>query len=767
MIGDLLSRIAKADDINSVDALTASVRNGTIPAFIGVPMIAELVKNQKEAQALGQGAPTSTVTDQVMQQAQALNQPQMPQQPMPEQMAMPQQPMSQQMPPQMAQQPPVQPGGISNAQSNLPVANMAGGGIVAFAGPQGSLVDDDEDNEEYYADMAAKERMAEMIANQQSESNALTQAMLDVQGNYVGPYSAAAAAPSAGILSNLKMPKSYTASKANKGSGIDSSATGASKGIKDDSFVGKIEHLESRGRDYDKYGNILTSPKGAMGRMQVMPNTSRDPGFGVKPAKDKSPEELARVGRDYAMALKQYYKGDEKLAAMAYNWGPGRVNDWLAGGKKGNVPGETRQYASNFAKGGEVKHFVLGDLVVDDFGRTVGADPRTTPEYDEFGRKTKETLRAEKPLSKEALSAQNTLEEQAKRRAAMAQPKTVKPAARPGISSLRGAGIATLAPAAIASIYEGLTGPDNAKIPTAADVNPGDLTKEEIELAKHPAFIMPKVRRTDPRPAFNLPIVQGEKPTPIVTPKIIKEEAKAPVDLSKIVSDPDLEDNLAPIPLPDTEGIKGGEKSETKSSPVQDALFELMQSQKRRAAKLEKQETMGNYMAALQGFLGMMGGTSPYLFTNVGQGASSGISSLLQSQKLQGANERALGRDEFNAAQMQRLMTKDEEDRTLRGDIAKARDYSDWTKMKENVEAKKAEWIQKAYDTKGINAMQLRDLRAKRLTGDLDEKGAKRLNAMEAEESRINSEASKLYKVPNYQGNLPPNISALVKQYTK
>jgi hypothetical protein len=466
---------------------------------------------------------------------------------------------------------------------------------------------------------------------------------------------------------------------------------------------------------------------------------------------------------------------------MAYNWGPGNMDKWLAGGKKGPVPSETRQYASNFAKGGEVKHFVLGDLVVDDFGRTVGADPRTTPEYDEFGRKTKETLRAEKPLSREALSAQNALEEQAKRRAAMTQPKVAKPIARPGISSLRGAGLATLAPAAIAAMYEGLTGPDNAKIPTAADVNPGDLTKEEIELAKHPAFIMPKVRRTDPRPAFNLPIVQGEKPTPIVTPQtstltsapsttIVPKEPMTEAQL-RMAEDRFRENKQGLFPdAPPSSGIDSGaavEKGETKSSPVQDALFELMQSQKRRAAKLEKQETMGNYMAALQGFLGMMGGTSPYLFTNLGQGASSGISSLLQSQKLQGANERALGRDEYSTAQMQRLVTKDEEDRALRGDIAKSKDYSDWTKMKENVESKKAEWIQKAYDTKGINAMQLRDLRAKRLTGDLDEKGAKRLNAMEAEESRINSEASKLYKVPNYQGNLPPNISALVKQYTK
>jgi hypothetical protein len=244
-------------------------------------------------------------------------------------------------------------------------------------------------------------------------------------------------------------------------------------------------------------------------------------------------------------------------------------------------------------------------------------------------------------------------------------------------------------------MYEGLTGPDNAKIPTEADINPGDLTKEEIELAKHPAFIMPKVRRSDPRPAFNLPIVPGEKPTPIITPKITKEEAKAPVDLSQIVSDPDLEDNLAAIPLPDIQGSKSGEAGGTKLNPVQDALFELMQSQKRRAAKLEKQETLGNYMAALQGFLGMMGGTSPYLFTNVGQGASSGISSLLQSQKLQGANERALGRDEYSTVQMQRLLRKDEEDRLQRKDLTIAGLDEKWARDQARVEGERQKLIDK------------------------------------------------------------------------
>jgi hypothetical protein len=87
------------------------------------------------------------------------------------------------------------------------------------------------------------------------------------------------------------------------------------------------------------------SPMGAMGVLQVMPNTSKDPGFGVAPAKDNSPEELKRVGQDYYAALQKRY-GNDTLAAIAYNMGPGRADDWLAN-KKGDfsqLPTETKDY---------------------------------------------------------------------------------------------------------------------------------------------------------------------------------------------------------------------------------------------------------------------------------------------------------------------------------------------------------------------------------------------------------------------------------------
>lgn len=95
-----------------------------------------------------------------------------------------------------------------------------------------------------------------------------------------------------------------------------------------------VRDLESSGRDYDTFGNLIQGPvtrtgERAQGSMQVMPATSSNPGFGVTPAKDNSAEELARVGRDYLGAMSARYQ-DPVLTLAAYNAGPGNVDKWIA-----------------------------------------------------------------------------------------------------------------------------------------------------------------------------------------------------------------------------------------------------------------------------------------------------------------------------------------------------------------------------------------------------------------------------------------------------
>lgn len=86
------------------------------------------------------------------------------------------------------------------------------------------------------------------------------------------------------------------------------------------------------------------SSKGAYGLMQLMPETQKDPGFGVAPLRNGSPEENVRLGQDYQQAMMKRY-GDLPTALMAYNWGPDNVDKWIAGGRNPNaVPAETRDY---------------------------------------------------------------------------------------------------------------------------------------------------------------------------------------------------------------------------------------------------------------------------------------------------------------------------------------------------------------------------------------------------------------------------------------
>ncbi|MDQ0035844.1 transcription elongation GreA/GreB family factor [Variovorax boronicumulans] len=113
--------------------------------------------------------------------------------------------------------------------------------------------------------------------------------------------------------------------------------------------------LESGGKDLDAKGNVLTSPKGAKGRMQVMDATNQDPGYGVRPAADNSLAERERVGSELLDAwLKKY--GSEDKAMAAYNAGPGALEKALArSAKEGGdylrfLPAETQAYVTKGMK---------------------------------------------------------------------------------------------------------------------------------------------------------------------------------------------------------------------------------------------------------------------------------------------------------------------------------------------------------------------------------------------------------------------------------
>jgi hypothetical protein len=334
--------------------------NSVVPQFLA---LAEIQRRQ-HLQSAPQ-PPASTVAVDVLNEA--APQPQAPQVPQGIPQGIPQA-LPQQMPPQMAL-PENQPG-VVQLPTGMP-QGMAGGGIVAFA-DGGEAEDEDADEEDIQDARDQKKMMAMLERIRASTGNAIAGIPRDEA--------------STRISSSEKSSSSFSVNPEDKGEvnkGItykEPLPSGGAGGIKDVAFLNKIRHLESRGRDYDERGNILTSSKGAMGSMQTMPNTLRDPGFGVIPAQNNSVEEMNRVGRDYGNAMLQRY-GNEKEAAMAYNWGPGNVDRWIASGRKGPIPGETRQYASNFNHGGIARLAIGGTL--DDYATTQDTeDMEASPAFD-------------------------------------------------------------------------------------------------------------------------------------------------------------------------------------------------------------------------------------------------------------------------------------------------------------------------------------------------------------------------------------------------
>src|SRR2546428_10684011 len=80
------------------------------------------------------------------------------------------------------------------------------------------------------------------------------------------------------------------------------------------------EHLSRMARQESGFNPAARSPKGAIGIMQLMPNTAKD--LGVDP---EDPEQNIRGGARYFKQLPNRFGGDIAKATHAYNTGPDRV----------------------------------------------------------------------------------------------------------------------------------------------------------------------------------------------------------------------------------------------------------------------------------------------------------------------------------------------------------------------------------------------------------------------------------------------------------
>ena len=86
-------------------------------------------------------------------------------------------------------------------------------------------------------------------------------------------------------------------------------------------------------RAESSFRNLATSPVGAVGLTQLMPRTAAWMEPGVSRSELRNPETNLRIGFKYLRYLLDKYEGDEKLALLAYNRGPGTVDRALSRGQ--------------------------------------------------------------------------------------------------------------------------------------------------------------------------------------------------------------------------------------------------------------------------------------------------------------------------------------------------------------------------------------------------------------------------------------------------
>ena len=300
-ISSTLKSISMADRM-SVPQLQQAVKDGSLPAYIAVPLIQERMKDKQQATmaAAAQQQQQPPVAQRVMQEAD-------------------------------------QQEAVAALPTGMP-AQYAGGGIVAFA--EGDLVDDEDADEErdYMSALGQAMSLRDARVNQTpSVEGGLrslpTMTHQDVAGARLR-------------ADHTQQPASQYDASGHKYDNLANKFSGE-MGLPPN-IARYALHRETGGL---KNPETAVSKSGAIGPGQLMPATAKM--LGVDPHK---PEENVYGTVKYLKQLYDKYDGNEQLTLAAYNAGPGRVDKALKSGRGINsLPAETLGYI-RMAEGG-LAHF--------------------------------------------------------------------------------------------------------------------------------------------------------------------------------------------------------------------------------------------------------------------------------------------------------------------------------------------------------------------------------------------------------------------------
>lgn len=604
-----MSRMADAEKL-SISQLQKSIQDGVIPAYVGVPLLQDKMKQEK-----------AKIT------------PQQPAQP----------PIAQQVMAEASQH------GIDSAPSNLPT-EMAGGGIVAF--DNGGLSEDDEDDtDNQKQDLAMFQRNLAAITGDSGEDldedEEMPEGVMAVIAAKKGePKKGETENKGVGVKPDRKSGEGiqYTDKKHKYEKEIRDAARNA--GISEDLFL----HMMAKETGGLANPESARSKAGAMGIAQFMPATAKQ--YGIDPM--KMDEALPAAAKMTSNLLK-HYDGDQRLAAMAYNWGQGNVDKWLASGADpAKVPNETRGY-TRAAEGGIMK-LAGGGVVAFKKGGDKGEEIDDTEDDESFIDPGTAALFAPSAyqLGKDVLKNTKRLPPGALSGAPTAVGRTLGSI---GKTYLGAAGETALPAAAVG--YGGykasqaaartLARPEMAENRKALQDN-SMLGAMSGDTALASAIL--DAAQNNPKPEAAAPATQTPSTT---TPSV------ADLTGSK------LTENAFALPKTETDNERQAREDAAKVKSREamgaggDDISSLKEMLDERSKSLKNQKSIDNYMALLQAGLGMMGGTSPYAMANIGQGASKGITHLADARKSQIAEENAIlsGRLGVSRAQLYEQSRRD------------------------------------------------------------------------------------------------------------